>query len=324
MFDERELLKMINRAFEVEPFNGQPSELYEPLNYILALGGKRIRPVMLLMVTDMYCGNLRRALPAALGIELFHNFSLIHDDIMDDAPIRRGKPTVHENWNPNTAILSGDAMLVKAYDQFLKLPEHLIKPALEVFNLTATGVCEGQQMDMNFEERQDVSIHEYIEMIGLKTAVLIGAAFRIGSLVAGAPLADQQQLYEFGLHTGLLFQLRDDLLDTYGDQDVFGKKLYGDIIASKKTCLYLKALEFSGEKDRDELAKLYSNPATEPAVKVKEVLRFFETAGVKEHTEAMINEHFNLAMTAFDALNVSEEKKKIIRQYTGKLMGRSH
>jgi geranylgeranyl diphosphate synthase type II len=179
-------------------------------------------------------------------------------------------------------------------------------------------------MDMNFEERQDVSIHEYIEMIGLKTAVLIGAAFRIGSLVASAPLADQQQLYEFGLHTGLLFQLRDDLLDTYGDQDVFGKKLYGDIIASKKTCLYLKALEFSGEKNRDELAKLYSNPATEPTVKVKEVLRFFEAAGVKEHTEAMINEHFNLAMTAFDALKVTEEKKKIIRQYTGKLMGRSH
>jgi geranylgeranyl diphosphate synthase type II len=324
MYSAENLLILVNEALEKENFHREPIELYEPIAYILGLGGKRIRPVMLLMAADMYDGRMDQAMPAALGLEIFHNFSLVHDDIMDRAPLRRGKQTVHEKWDANRAILSGDTMLVKAYDQFLKLPEHFIKPALEVFNLTATGVCEGQQMDMNFEERQDVSIQEYIEMIGLKTAVLIGAAFRIGSLVAGAPLADQKQLYEFGLHTGLLFQLRDDLLDTYGDQDVFGKKLYGDIIASKKTCLYLKALEFSGEKDRDDLAKLYSNPATEPAVKVKEVLRFFESAGVKEHTEAMINEHFNLAMTAFDALNVSEEKKKIIRQYTGKLMGRSH
>ena len=253
MYTAEQFLILVNEALEKENFHREPRELYDPITYILSLGGKRIRPVMLLMAADMFGGNPETAMPAALGLEIFHNFSLVHDDIMDRAPLRRGKPTVHEKWNANSAILSGDTMLVKAYEQFLRLPEPLIRPALGIFNLTATGVCEGQQMDMNFEERNDVTIDEYLEMIRFKTAVLIGAAFRLGSLVAGASETNQQQLFEFGIHTGLLFQLRDDLLDTYGDAAIFGKKQYGDILTNKKTFLYLKALEYTSKKEKIRL-----------------------------------------------------------------------
>jgi len=322
MFDERELLKMINRAFEVEPFNGQPSELYEPLNYILALGGKRIRPVMLLMVTDMYCGNLRRALPAALGIELFHNFSLIHDDIMDDAPIRRGKPTVHEKWNPNTAILSGDAMLVKAYEQFLRLPEPILKPALAIFNKTALEVCEGQQLDMNFESRTEVSIEEYLEMIRLKTAVLIGAALYLGGLTANAPESDLRNLYEFGIQNGMAFQLRDDLLDTYGDEKVFGKKQHGDISANKKSFLYLKAYELSNHESRLKLEELFTSSNIGVNEKIEETLKIFNQAEVKKHTEAIIRQHHEAAMQYFNMLTVEPARKKVLLNYSELLAGR--
>jgi geranylgeranyl diphosphate synthase type II len=323
MYTAEYLLQSINEALEKENFHREPRELYEPITYILSLGGKRIRPVMLLMTVDMYGGSLVTSMPAALGIEIFHNFSLVHDDIMDRAPLRRGRPTVHEKWNANTAILSGDTMLVKAYEQFLRLPEHLVKPALEVFNLTATGVCEGQQMDMNFEEKADVTIPEYLEMIRLKTAVLIGAALKLGSLVAGAPEEDQQHLFDFGIHTGLLFQLRDDLLDTYGDAEVFGKKQYGDIIANKKTYLYLKALEFTTGKDRKKLAELYADPSIDPDVKVKKVLKYFAEADVKKHTEEKISKHFMLAQAAIKALNVAGENIVPLKKYTELLMGRS-
>jgi geranylgeranyl diphosphate synthase type II len=317
------LLKSINEAIERENFHRRPRELYDPITYIFSLGGKRIRPVMLLMAADMYGGDLEQAMPAALGIEIFHNFSLIHDDIMDRAPLRRGKPTVHEKWNVNTAILSGDTMLVKGYDQFLRLPEHLIKPSLVVFNLTATGVCEGQQLDMNFEERDNVTISEYLEMIKLKTAVLIGAALKLGGLAAGASEQDQQQLYNFGIHTGLMFQLRDDLLDTYGNAEVFGKKQYGDIIANKKTYLYLKALEHTTGNDKNKLAELYANSTIDPEIKVKEVLKYFDDADVKKLTEEKISEHYLLAQEAFKALKVDEETKEPLENYTHQLMGRS-
>jgi geranylgeranyl diphosphate synthase type II len=318
------LLQLVNEALEKENFLREPRKLYEPINYILELGGKRIRPVLLLMTVDMYDGDIFKAMPAALGLEIFHNFSLVHDDIMDRAPLRRGKPTVHEKWNANTAILSGDTMLVKAYEQFLNLPEMLIKPALAVFNLTATGVCEGQQMDMNFEDKQEVTIPEYLEMIRLKTAVLIGAALKIGSLVAGASDEDQRQLFDFGIHTGLLFQLRDDLLDTYGKSEIFGKKQYGDIVANKKTYLYLKALEHTSGKERLRLAELYANPSIDPDVKVKKVLKFFDAAEVKKKTEEKISEHYFLAQKAFNALNLEETRKEPLKNYTERLMGRSY
>ena len=323
MYSAEDLLKLCNEALEKENFHREPQELYDPINYILSLGGKRIRPVMMLMTVEMYGGDVHKAMPAALGLEIFHNFSLVHDDIMDRAPLRRGKPTVHEKWNANTAILSGDTMLVKAYEQFLKLPERLIKPALGIFNVTATGVCEGQQMDMNFEDKADVSISEYIEMIRLKTAVLIGAAFRLGGLVAGAPSEDQEMLYNFGIWTGLLFQLRDDLLDTYGDTKVFGKKQYGDIIANKKTFLYLKAQENTKGREREKLAELYANPLIDPELKVKKVLKYFDSAEVRKHTEDKISEYYSQAAEAFTALKISEEKKNLVRAYTVNLMGRN-
>lgn len=323
MYTAEYLLKSINEALENENFHREPHELYDPITYIISLGGKRIRPVMLLMTVDMYGGDLQQAMPAALAIEIFHNFSLVHDDIMDRAPLRRGKQTVHEKWNANTAILSGDTMLVKAYDQILKLPEPMVKPALAVFNLTATGVCEGQQLDMNFEARDNVSIPEYLEMIRLKTAVLIGAALKLGSLVAGAPGEDQQQILDFGIHTGLLFQLRDDLLDTYGDTEVFGKKQYGDIVANKKTYLYLAALEHNSGNDRIKLAELYADPSIDLNFKVNKVLEYFAKADVKKHTEDKIREHYLLAREAFNALKVPEDKKGPLKKYTELLMGRT-
>ena len=323
MYTTEHLLQSINEAIDKENFLKEPHELYEPITYIFSLGGKRIRPVMLLMAADMYGGDLQQAMPAALGIEIFHNFSLIHDDIMDPAPLRRGRPTVHEKWNANTAILSGDTMLVKAYEQFLRLPEPLIKPAIAIFNLTATGVCEGQQLDMNFEEKDDVTIPEYLEMIRLKTAVLIGAALKLGGLAAGAPNEDQQQLFDFGIHTGLLFQLRDDLLDTYGNAEVFGKKQYGDIIANKKTYLYLKTLEHATGKDRRKFAELYANSAIDPEIKVKKVLKYFDDADVKKLTEEKISEYYLLARKAFNAVKVAKENKAPLENYTEHLMGRN-
>jgi geranylgeranyl diphosphate synthase, type II len=323
MYSSEDLLTFVNEALDRENFQREPKELYEPITYILTLGGKRIRPVMMLMTVDMYGGDIHQSIPAALGIELFHNFSLVHDDIMDRAPLRRGKLTVHEKWNANTAILSGDTMLVKAYEQFLKLPEPLIKPALAVFNLTATGVCEGQQMDMNFEDRNDVSISEYLEMIRLKTAVLIGAAFSLGSLVASAPEADQRKLFEFGIHTGLMFQLRDDLLDAYGDAEIFGKKQYGDIITNKKTFLYLKALEHLTGRDQRRFAELYANTTGDTGLKVKKVMQYFDDAEVKKHTEARIQEHYVMASESFKSLDVPEEKKELLSRYTERLMGRN-
>lgn len=322
MHTSDELLNIINEALEKENFNREPLELYEPITYILSLGGKRIRPVMLLMAAEMYGGDINKAIPAALGIEIFHNFSLVHDDIMDRAPLRRGKQTVHEKWNANTAILSGDTMLVKAYEQFLRLDDPLVKPSLEVFSLIATGVCEGQQLDMNFEERNDVTIDEYLGMIRLKTAVLIGAALKLGGIMAGAGAEDLERLFEFGIHTGILFQLRDDLLDTYGDSAVFGKKQYGDILNCKKTYLYLKALEYASGKDKLKFAELYANTSIEPEMKIKKVMKYFDAADVKKHTEARINEHFMIAERAFESIRAEQEKKYLLKDYTNKMVGR--
>lgn len=317
------LLKVINAGLEEMDLAREPKGLYEPIRYILDLGGKRIRPVLTLMAAEMYNGDLRNALPVALAVEVFHNFSLIHDDIMDRAPLRRGKPTVHEKWNANTAILSGDTMLVHSYDQLLKLPGHMLKPALGVFNRTAREVCEGQQYDMDFEDRSDVSIGQYLEMIRLKTAVLVGASLQLGGLAADAPADDLENLYLFGIHTGMVFQLRDDLLDTYGDAALFGKKQYGDIVANKKTCLYLKSLESTQGREKLKLIQLYSDPGIDPAVKIKKVLAFFDKAGVKEKTEEIILEHYQKAQQAFAGLKVEDEKKKPLKEFTENLLGRS-
>ncbi|MBW6459802.1 MAG: polyprenyl synthetase family protein [Bacteroidales bacterium] len=320
--DQNRYLEVINRAIEELDLEKEPRGLYEPIRYILDLGGKRIRPVILLMACDIYDGDENAALPAALAVEVFHNFSLIHDDIMDRAPLRRGKPTVHEQWNANTAILSGDTMLVKAYEQLLQLPAHILKPALEIFNRTAAEVCEGQQYDMDFEDRDDVMLDEYLEMIRLKTAVLLGAALKLGGLVANAPEEDLDHLYTLGIETGMVFQLKDDLLDTYGDSVLFGKRQYGDIVANKKTYLYLLTLKSLVGKDREMLARLFANQETDPEVKVRKVLHYFDKVNVKELTERTILEHYRKAQAAFHALQIPDEKKQILSDFTEMLLGR--
>jgi len=241
---------------------------------------------------------------------------------MDNAPIRRGKPTVHEKWNANTAILSGDTMLVKAYEQFLLLPEAILKPALEMFNKTALEVCEGQQYDMNFESRTEVSIDEYLEMIRLKTAVLIGASFYLGGLLANAPEKDLQNLYNFGIQTGLVFQLQDDLLDTYGDEKTFGKVQFGDIAANKKTYLYLKAIELADEKTRGKLVELYTSPELPKEEKIRETLRIFAEVDVKRHTHQKIRDHHEKAVHCFSMLNVEPARKRNLLAYSEALIGR--
>lgn len=323
MHNDKELLKIFNEAIEADPFDGEPRELYEPLEYILALGGKRIRPVMLLMAAEMFGGDPQKAMPAALGIELFHNFSLIHDDIMDNAPIRRGKPTVHMKWNANAAILSGDTMLVKAYDKILRIPEPVLNQAFAIFNQTALEVCEGQQYDMNFESQEVVTIPDYMKMIRLKTAVLIGASLRLGGLMAGAPAEDLDNLYEFGIHTGLAFQLRDDLLDTFGDEKTFGKKQYGDIRANKKTFLFLKAQDLAEEIDKEKLKALFSGFSLDEQRKIRETLDIFNKTKVKEYTEAEIDKHHRLASVYFKEIGALPERKQILLRYTEMLAGRT-
>ena len=245
----------------------EPKNLYQPVQYILNLGGKRLRPVLTLMTAEIFKASYNNALNAALSIEVFHNFSLVHDDIMDDAPLRRGKQTVHEKWDVNTGILSGDAMLIMAYQLFENYDAITFQALAKVFSKTALEVCEGQQYDVDFETRTDVTIAEYLKMIEYKTAVLVGAAMKMGAIVAGASVKDQNDIYEFGKNLGMAFQLQDDYLDAFGDPKTFGKQVGGDIIENKKTYLYLKALEFLNENDKMKLQQLFSSNPKEVSIK---------------------------------------------------------
>ena len=324
MHSAEELLDIINKALASENFKKQPEELYKPVEYILSLGGKRLRPVLLMMACEMFGGDIKRAIPAALGVEMFHNFSLVHDDIMDRAPLRRGKPTVHEKWNANIAILSGDTMLTMAYDFFLRLEGVDHRLALEVFGNTAREVCEGQQIDMNFETRENISPDEYFKMIRLKTAVLIGASLKIGGISANAGIDDLDRLYESGIVSGLQFQLIDDLLDTYGDEKVFGKMHSGDITANKKTILYVDAMLTAGEQDRQRLSCLYSGKVTDIENKIYEVKAIFDRLGVKELVEKRIRDLHLQSRNIMDSISVDPEKKKILIDYTEKLLERKN
>jgi len=319
-----DLLVLFEHKLQAEIIRKEPQSLYDPANYILSLGGKRIRPVMLLMSCELFGGRAEMALDAAMGIEMFHNFSLVHDDIMDRAPMRRGKPTVHEKWNANTAILSGDTMLVLAYRYFQRLSPHIQGPVLNVFSQTAMEVCEGQQYDMDFESDDRVSLEEYLEMIRLKTAVLLAASYKIGAIIAGADSGPQEDLYDFGLMSGMAFQLKDDLLDTYGDEKTFGKRIYGDILANKKTFLYLKALELANPQQKDILYHHYSGKSVHPEEKVKAVLTVFNQLDVQHHTENKILEYYQKALDRLEHLEAGPGNKMLVREYTSKLMGRSH
>ena len=299
-----------------------PKNLYEPVQYILNLGGKRLRPILTLMTADCFGGDVNKALDAALAVEVFHNFSLIHDDIMDDAPLRRGQQTVHEKWDLNTGILSGDAMLIMAYQLFENYPPETFQNLLTLFSKTALEVCEGQQYDIDFETRNAVSIAEYLKMIEYKTAVLVAAAMKMGAIIAGASEDDQNRCYEFGKNLGIAFQLQDDYLDAFGNPETFGKQVGGDIIENKKTYLFLKALEFSSENDRQKLRHLFNTTNTDSKTKVELVKQIFTTSGSSEATKKAITSYTKKAFEVLQALTISEKNKQILKDFGTQLMTR--
>ena len=301
----------------------EPKNLYEPIHYILNLGGKRLRPVLTLMTADIFSGSYNLALNAALSVEVFHNFSLVHDDIMDDAPLRRGHQTVHEKWNINTGILSGDAMLIMAYQLFENYEPTTFQALAKLFSKTALEVCEGQQYDVDFETRNNVTIAEYLKMIEYKTAVLVGAAMQMGAIVANASQQDQQAIYAFGRDLGIAFQLQDDYLDAFGDPKTFGKQVGGDIIENKKTYLYLKALEFSSEDVASKLTKLFSDKTNDIEAKVETVKQIFITSGSAEATKEAIKNYTDRAFAVLENLNISEAKKDLLKAFGNSLMNRT-
>ncbi|AOR28513.1 polyprenyl synthetase [Formosa sp. Hel1_33_131] len=301
----------------------EPKNLYEPIEYILNLGGKRLRPVLTLMTADCFEGDVNNALDAALAVEVFHNFSLIHDDIMDAAPLRRGHETVHEKWDLNTGILSGDAMLIMAYQLFENYPPDVFQKLAILFSKTALEVCEGQQYDIDFETRDAVSIAEYLKMIEYKTAVLVGAAMKMGAIIVNASEADQNRCYEFGRNLGIAFQLQDDYLDAFGNPETFGKQVGGDIIENKKTYLYLKALEFSSEKDQQQLKQLFSTEGNDTKDKVEIVKQIFTASGSSEATKKAIQHYTSKAFSVLELLTISEDKKQLLKTFGTSLMDRT-
>jgi geranylgeranyl diphosphate synthase, type II len=301
----------------------EPKNLYEPIQYILKLGGKRLRPVLTLMTSEIFNGDYKEALDAALSIEVFHNFSLVHDDIMDDAPLRRGNQTVHEKWDINTGILSGDAMLIMAYQLFENYDNKTFRALAELFSKTALEVCEGQQYDVDFESREDVTIDEYLKMIEYKTAVLVGAAMKMGAIVANASAENQNRIYQFGKNLGIAFQLQDDYLDAFGDPKTFGKQVGGDIIENKKTFLYINALKGSNAEDRLQLQHLFSVSPSNPEEKIKIGKQIFIESGSTKATKNAIKEYTQKAFAILETLNISEDKKLVLKQFGEQLMYRN-
>ncbi|MCG9971223.1 polyprenyl synthetase family protein [Christiangramia crocea] len=300
----------------------EPANLYEPMVYILEQGGKRLRPVLVLMATEIFDCNYRKALDAALAIEMFHNFSLVHDDIMDDAPLRRGEQTVHEKWDINTGILSGDAMLINAYQLFESYEGDIFKELSTLFTKTAIQVCEGQQYDIDFETRDNVSIDDYLLMIEYKTAVLVGASLQMGAIVAGTSKECKEAIYQYGRLLGIAFQLQDDYLDAFGDPETFGKQAGGDIIENKKTFLYLKTLELAGRSESLQLEHLYSISPAENSGKIEAVKALFESSGAAELTRKEIENYTDKAFRILDKIELPEAKKEPLRKFGHMLMER--
>jgi geranylgeranyl diphosphate synthase type II len=305
-------------------FPAYPAELYEPIKYILSLGGKRMRPALLLMACDLFGGEVQKAIPPALAIEVFHNFTLMHDDIMDNAPLRRGNVTVHERWNKNVGILSGDVMLIEGYKLMMQVDEHLLRPILNIFNETAVGVCEGQQLDMEFETRNDVGIDEYINMIRLKTAVVLGGALKIGAIIGGASSNDANLIHTFGEQLGIAFQLQDDILDVYGNPEKFGKQVGGDIISNKKTYLLLKALELANLSQAKELNKWLTSSNADPKDKVAAVTELYNQLQIRQYAEEAMQTYADKAFTALDAISLPDDHKQYLRDFADGLMVREN
>ena len=317
-----QLLDKINAYLEQMPYMRPPKGLYEPIAYELSLGGKRIRPVLMLMAYNIYKEDVERILPQAAGLETYHNHTLLHDDVMDKADMRRNKPTVHNVWNDNTAILSGDAMLILAYRLMAEGLTDRLAEVMHIFTETTMEICEGQQWDMEFESRMDVKVDEYIEMIRLKTSVLLAAALKIGACLAGAPAEEAQKLYDFGVRMGLAFQLQDDWLDVYGDPKVFGKNIGGDILCNKKTYMLITALEQADEDQRKELERWLTATDFIPAEKISAVTALYNNIGVGKRCEEMVEAYYSDGLAVLDSIALPEERKQALKDFACSLMNR--
>ena len=321
-YSASQLLDKINAYLENMPYSRPPKGLYDPIQYELSLGGKRIRPVLMLMVYNLYKEDVDSILSQAAGLETYHNHTLLHDDVMDKADMRRNKPTVHRVWNENAAILSGDAMLILAYRLMADCPSDKLKEVLDVFTQTTMEICEGQQWDMEFETRMDVSVDEYIEMIRLKTSVLLAAALKIGACMAGASVDDADKLYDFGVSMGLAFQLQDDWLDVYGDPKVFGKNIGGDILCNKKTYMLITALTQADDKQSEELQRWISATDAEPAEKISAVTHIYNEMRIGEQCMAMADSYYAEGLALLDGISLPAERKEMLKQFVCSLMNR--
>jgi geranylgeranyl diphosphate synthase type II len=317
-----EIQKIINQKIEAIFYPTVPADLYQPIRYVLSLGGKRLRPTLALMACNLFSDEVEPAIEAALGVEIFHNFTLVHDDIMDNADKRRCQLTVHRKWSDNVAILSGDAMQIKAYQHLAQVPPLLLPKILQRFSQTAMEVCEGQQLDMDFERQTEVTQEEYLEMIRLKTAVLLAASLQIGAWIGGATDQEAQLLYEFGSSLGLAFQLQDDLLDVYGDSETFGKNIGGDIVSNKKTFLLISAMNMATGSVKDTLFHWLNTDSQESQAKIQAVTEIYNSLGIKVLCERQIASFHVHAFAALDALSLPESRKAILIDYASSLMQR--
>lgn len=322
MLTSKEILTKVNEFIEQLPYDRQPQSLYEPVKYVLSIGGKRVRPVLMLLAYNLYKEDPERILMPACALETYHNYTLLHDDLMDNADVRRGLPTVHRKWDANTAILSGDSMLVLAYHRMLQCDADKQPEVMRLFTETALEIGEGQQYDMEFENRDDVTEEEYIEMIRLKTSVLLACAMKIGGILAGASAEDADNLYKFGEQVGLAFQLQDDLLDVYGDPKVFGKAVGGDITCNKKTYMLINAFQRANSEQRAELERWVSAKDFDRQEKVAAVTEIYNQIGIRQICEEKINYYFEESKKYLAKINVADERKQILLQYTAEMMKR--
>ncbi|MBR2292172.1 MAG: polyprenyl synthetase family protein [Prevotella sp.] len=322
MLSSEELLKKVNEALDNLAYDRKPETLYEPIRYVLSLGGKRIRPVLMLMAYNLYREDPEQIMSQAIGLETYHNFTLLHDDVMDQADMRRGHPTVHKKWNYNQAILSGDTMLLQAFDRVLSVDAGLFRPVMDLFLTTTLEIGEGQQFDVEFEKREDVTEDEYIEMIRLKTSVLLACALKMGGLLAGASADDQEALYRLGEKIGLAFQLQDDLLDVYGDPKVFGKKIGGDITSNKKTYMLINAVNRANAEQRAELMRWIEASEFDRDEKVAAVTKLYDEIGIRQLCEEKINFYFEQGRTYLEQISVGDDRKAPLRAYIAQMMNR--
>ena len=324
MIAHHELQRLINDKIARLPLNAQPHELYEPIRYFMSLGGKRMRPMLVLMGCELFGGKVNDALDPAIGVELFHNFTLLHDDIMDNSPLRRSHPTVHEKWSVNVAILSGDAMFVKSCELMMNCSADVVQKVMAVFLDNALKVCEGQQFDMNFEQAEKIALSSYIRMIELKTAVLLGASLEIGALLGGASKTDAEFIYEFGRNIGIAFQLQDDILDVYGDELKFGKQKGRDIVSNKKTFLMIKALEMANSYTHEELRNWMQASNYKEDEKVKAVTAIYDFLGVRDLARKEMMLYYDKGMQALDKIQVTGARKQDLISFAESLMVREH